>query len=329
MADNTIIQQGFFTSTGVAKTIILRSDVDWMRTYNLTTTAGTTQWDSVEHHWQRELPAGDHIIYYHGAATNALHSVTGLVGFNGVANRPGFYPIDSSGVINVAPAAVAAGTNVVAPVYTATLNTLIANGSIVRIYGGGHTNLNGLDFTVTTVGAGAFTLANALATAPGVVNGAGFWKYVAPDVATYRLFAPSRRVIANITAANPAVITTLVDHDFTTGQIVRMMVPAGCGMTQMHGLLGTVTAINAGTFSVNIDSTGFTAFNFPLPAAVPFTPAEVIPVGDNLVLTGATLNQGYIGMVLGSLGAVSGTPTGVTGNVIKWIAGKSFGTFIP
>ena len=35
MSDNTIIQQGFFTSAGAAVNIPLRSSVDWMRVYNI------------------------------------------------------------------------------------------------------------------------------------------------------------------------------------------------------------------------------------------------------------------------------------------------------
>lgn len=326
MADNTIIQQGHFTSGGVPQTIVLRSNLDWMETWNMTTSAAGVQWDSTYHYWQREMPFGDHILHYHAAASQAVSVTTGIVGFNGVANRPGFYLIDSSALVPGAAIVVTAGTNATQPVYSTATTIPLQTGAIVRVFGGGHTNLHGLDFSVDTiVAATSFRLANALATAPGVVNGAGTWRYIAPDLATYKLYYPGNRVIANITAANPAVVTTLVDHGYTTGQIVRIKVPAACGMIQMNDLTGTVIALNASTFSINIDATAFTAFNFPLPGAVPFTPAEVIPLGDSApTLLGATLNQSYIGIILGSLGVVSGTPTGVAGDVIKWRAGKSF-----
>jgi len=331
MADNTILQQGLFTSTGVAKTIVLRSDIDWMMTWNLTTIAGSTQWDSVRHYWQRELPVGDHVIDFHAAATQVVSTTTGIVGFNGVANRPGFYLIDSSGMVPGAPIAVTAGTNATQPVYSTGTTIPLQAGAIVRVQNTAHTNLNGLDFSVdTVVPATSFRLANTLATAPGAIAGAlGTYRYIAPDLATYKLFYPGNRVIANITAAHPAVVTTLVDHGYTSGQIVRMKVPAACGMTQMNDLTGVVTALTAATFSINIDATAFTAFNFPLPAAVPFTPAEVIPMGDiATTLLGSTRNQGYIGIILGSGGAVSGSPAGVNNDVIKWVAGKSFATHI-
>ena len=331
MADNTIIQQGTFVSAGTNETIALRSNVDWMETWNLTTSAAAAQWASTYHYWQRGMAFGDHIIDYHAAATQVISRTTGVAGFNAITNRPGFYPIDVSAIVPGAAIAVTAGTNATAPVYNTANTGPIAVGSIVRIQNTAHTNLNGLDFTVGAVTPGvSFTLGNPIATAPGVVAGAlGTYRFICADVSMYKQFYPQNRVIANITAAHPAVITTLVDHSFTTGQLVRIKVPAACGMTQMDGLTGTVTNVGFGTFSVNIDATAFTAFNFPLPGVVPFTPAEVVPVGStpSLILpnTGdATEDTSYIGIVLGSLGAVSGTPTGVAGDVIKWRAGKSF-----
>lgn len=329
--DNTIIQSGSFVSTGTAYTLQLRSDVDWMEVINYTQSAATTQWAGVKFEWFRGMAANDGIAYYHAAATSALNTLPCATGWNG-AVVPGFTLIDSSTSLLGAPIAVAAGSNVAAPVYNTGTTTGITTGSIVRIWGGAHTNLNGLDFTVgAVVAATSFALGNALQQAPGVANGAGFYRVVAPNVATYKLFYPGNRVIANITQANPAVITTLVDHGYVTGQLVRFNIPAACGMTQLSGLTGIVTNINAGTFSVTIDTTGFTAFTFPLPAAVPFTPAEVVPFGENPVnltttLSDATFNQSYIGIILGSTGAAAtgNGPGGVNADVIYWKAGKSF-----
>ena len=331
---NTIIQSGTFTvAAGVpAVTLSLRSDVDWMEILNYTQATGTTQWASVKFEWQRGMAANDGIAYYHAAATSALNMVSCATGWNGVI-VPGFTLINSSASLLGAPIAVTAGTNATQPVYSTGTTTGLAVGSIVRVWGGGHTELSGLDFSIDTITAAtSFRLANTLATAPGVANGAGFYRVVAPNIATYKLFYPGNRVIANITQANPAIVTTLVDHGYITGQQVRINVPAGCGMIEMNGLTGTVTSLTAGTFSINIDTTGFTAFNFPLPAAVPFTPAEALPVGVTPVnlttnLTDATTNQSYIGMILGTTGAVGtgGGPAGCTaGDVIYWKAGKSF-----
>jgi hypothetical protein len=333
MSDNTIIQQGYFTSTGVDKIIPLRSDVDWVDVYNLTNIAAGAQWAGIQWHWQREMAQDDAILYYHAAATQAMYASTAAVGFNGAVYR-GISLIDSSNIAPSATRAVTAGTNATQPVYSTANTTGLNDGTIVRVQNTAHTNLNGLDFSIDTiVAATSFRLANTLQQAPGVIAGAaGTYRVVAPNVATYNMFYPKSRVIANITQAAAAVVTTLVDHSYQSGQKVRMIIPDGCGMTELNGLIGVVTVLNASTFSINIDTTGFTAFVFRLPAAVPFTHAQVVPVGDaNYTLTGATVNNSFIGMVLGTSAVAAialASPGGTNGDIIKWVAGKSFATHI-
>lgn len=321
MADNTIVMQGAFTSNGAPHTLILRSDVDWMMTWNLTQTAGDAANKSIKHYWQRDFAFGDHIIDYHGAASKIVYSTNGAT-----ANLPGFYPIDSSLPQTGAPVAVTAGTNATQPVYSTANTGVLRAGAIVRLYGTAHSTINGLDFTVDTVVNNTFRLANTIATAPGAIAGAnGFWRYVAPDLATYKLFYPSNRVIANITQAANGVVTTLVDHGYASGQRLRMKVPATNGMVELDNREVTITVLSASTFSIDVNTIGMTAFRFPLPAIAPCTPAEVVPVGTSpsLVtnLTGATQNIGYLGIVLA---AGEGCPAGENGDEIKWLAGKSF-----
>lgn len=326
----TVINQGYFTSTGVAKTLQIRSDVDWMQTINYTNCLATTQWDAVRHYWQRGMAANDGFAWYHAAATAVESFSTCAAGWNG-AVYPGFTLIDSSSQTLGAAIAVTAGSNATQPVYSTANTGNLATGSIVRVTGTNQTNLNGLDFSVDTVVANtSFRLANTIATAPGVTAGAaGYWRLVANNLATYQLYYPSTRVIANITAANPAVVTTLVDHGLTSGQRVRMKVPYGSGMVEMNGLEGTVTYVSAATFSIDIDSTAFSAYTFPLPAALPIERAQVIPYGitpsTTTLLTDATLNQSYLGMILG---AGAGSPAGQNNDVIYWMAGKSFSNTI-
>ena len=84
------------------------------------------------------------------------------------------------------------------------------------------------------------------------------------------------------------------------------------------------------TIDVNIDSSTFTTFTFPVDNAPEFSPAQVVPVGINTaqaitsgvnVINDATVNIAQIGMLLAA-GTLS--PAGVNGNVITWVAGKSF-----
>ena len=342
MSDNTIIQQGYFTSTGVDKYIPLRSDADWVKVYNLNNIAGDTQWAGLTWYWQRGMTNGDAITEYHAANSQAVSMSTCAVGYNG-ATYGGIYLYDTSNQSPSAAVATTAGTNATQPVYSTATTTGLTPGTIVRIASTAHTNLNGLDFSIDTiVAATSFRLANTLATAPGVVAGAGTYRIVAPNLAAYKIFAPSSRVIANITQAANAVVTTLVDHGYVAGERVRFSNITS--MTQINGLIGTiVTTPTAATFTVDIDTTGFTAFSFPLPATVPLTHPQVVPVGDGPVAAlapvvtssvpfGATYNQSTLGILLGTSSVVAvalGSAGGSNGDVIKWVAGKSFAYNIP
>ena len=77
MADNTIIQQGRFTSTGVTKVIQLRSDIDWMRVYNLTVADNNqTTAVGVEYYWQRGFAQDTGIEYKKSKSENSEPCIT-------------------------------------------------------------------------------------------------------------------------------------------------------------------------------------------------------------------------------------------------------------
>ena len=66
-----------------------------------------------------------------------------------------------------------------------------------------------------------------------------------------------------------------------------MKVPAVCGMIEMNDLEGVVlTTPTAYTFTLgntenfSVDSTGFTAFQWPMIAVFPYQVAQAIPVGE-------------------------------------------------
>lgn len=104
------------------------------------------------------------------------------------------------------------------------------------------------------------------------------------------VYQPARRIIAAITNADPAVVTTTFAHNFYSGTVVRMIVPKFCQMQQMNRLTGTITVIDDTTFSINIDSTNFDPYVTPDPLNPPFgyNPAQdmnagqVTPIGTNL-----------------------------------------------
>ena len=341
MSDNTIISQGFFTSTGASKTLILRSDVDWVSTINMTQSAAGNINTNVQGYWQRGMAINDGLSTWHAGATQALSSNTFAT-----AAVPGFTLVDSTLNAPLAPVATTAltlpGGNVVR-VLTGT-TTGLAAGSVIRLNNiAGAAQWGGVDFVINAVNAGVsfdINLANNGGTAPNnsiAVAAAGFYQIVPFD----SIFYPRRRVITNITQAANAVVTTSIPHGLTVGQMVRITMPpvpgAAATMSQINGLLGEVTAVGGAingqntTFTLNIDSTGFTAFAYPLTDNAPFTPPYMTPVGEGTdatiadpnLLDDGTINTGYIGIILGG-GALS--PAGANADVIFWRAGKSFST---
>lgn len=329
----TIIQQGRFTSDGTARTIPIRSDVDWMKVYNQTAIAQDAADLGGVYYWQRGMASDIGFIYtVLGAVANDPLSLDQMA-------SGGFNLIDTSGAPLTSATAITAGTNATQPVYSTGSTAGLVTGSIVRLTGlTGQENLGGIDFEIDTVVANtSFRVRYAIATAPGAAATAGAWRRVQFDP----LYYPRRRFIANITSANPAVVTTTVQHGFYVGQTVRLIVPSVYGMVEMDNLLGTITAAATNSITLDIDSSAFTAFQFPLPAIVPFSPALVVPVGEDTaesltttettlnaqnILSDATDNEGLIGMQLGLGAAGDGTngPAGQSSDVIYWVAGKSF-----
>ena len=57
MANESILQQGFFTSDGTAKILSLRSDVSWINVYNYTQIA-TPADVNVVFNWYSGMPQG-------------------------------------------------------------------------------------------------------------------------------------------------------------------------------------------------------------------------------------------------------------------------------
>lgn len=310
----TMTQQGSFTSDGNNKTIKLTSGIDWMRIVNYTASAGATNGDACNFDWRYGMGTNS-LSGYHPAADQTL-------AVRAVASS--FAYIDSSTYTGGALTAVTDGTNATRPVYDTGSTAGLSDGCVVRISSTDHENINGLDFSIDTIVANtSFRLANTLATAPGLVSGAGYYKLVAPDIATYKMITPSSRVIANITQAASGVITTIVDHAFLVGQKVRIQATTPFGMTEINDVITTVTAVSASTLTVATDTTGFTAFKFALPSDVAFTPAMVHLVGrDPLYTVDASLtNQFYKGMIL-TAGVTQ--PAGDTSDVIYWEAGTSY-----
>ncbi len=83
--------------------------------------------------------------------------------------------------------------------------------------------------------------------------------------------------IESITQANPMVVTTVLDHDYVVGMMVRFLIPVAFGMTALNDLQGQVIGKSANTLTIDIDSSNFNAFSYPSPLPSAYTPPSIIP----------------------------------------------------
>jgi len=86
---------------------------------------------------------------------------------------------------------------------------------------------------------------------------------------TIATFSPITTEIANITQANPGIVTTTVDHGYRTGFQVRIILQGHFGMQQLNGNLFTITVTGQTTFSLNTDTSGYDAFTLGTNKQVP------------------------------------------------------------
>lgn len=327
-----LTQQGKFTSNGEDKILKLRSDIDWLKVVNWTgSNAGGAA--STEFFWQRGMPDGRGIRYFKDAGTNLnVENLASPNGFTLVSNIEQKF----GAAQNIAAGGI---TNQNPPLVNVADTRGLKDGDVIRIYNAdGALQLGSIDFTINNVAQaqpGTLRLAYMPAIAQALnANNNGQVRKLLYDP----YFYPRRRYITKITQAQQAVVTMSVDHDIKVGQQVRFKIPEDFGMVELNGVSATV--VNTGqadadgitnTITIDVDTSGFSAFAFPATGDVPFTAAQVIPYGQDTpesldqgvyVSNGATENQGYIGV---RLAGGANSPAGpAAGNEMYWIAGKSF-----
>lgn len=372
--DGTIIVQGSFVvpAVVVVQPIPIACGVDWMYVYNYTQSGNTPGVVAgAQFYWQRGMPAGGGIVIYRTAAAPAVTRQDTLV-------SGGFTLLDTSnqqpGPANALTAITAANPPVVTSVVIPPLGSVVR---IMNIPAAQQQQIGGLDFTVTAVAGGNFTIGNIQLTNSAASN-AGFWRSIPFDP----IFYPRRRYITFVRSAANAVIYLSVTHQFAVGQRVRLSFPGGAAVWRNYAVLDgiecTILAVNVAragaeptnalgdnNIVVNVDTSLLGNWNvfgaanneaYPGVGQVPFSPAAVDPVGEDSafslttplpqvplnvdgsavlgantgLLSDATVNLAFIGMLLGTGGnggqlgaAVTGPAGTAAGDLVFWRAGKS------
>lgn len=142
-----------------------------------------------------------------------------------------------------------------------------------------------MDFSISSASGTGFTLTYldtraSTDTSRGFTSAGGAAKFVI--ISRGIRATPRRAFITGITKATSAVVTlSATGHGIQLHSQVRFNGMDNYGMTQINGMVGNVTAVNASanTITLDIDSTNFSDFSFPVSSATPATRAQVIPVG--------------------------------------------------
>jgi len=311
--NKSIINTGKFKSDGKPKILKIRSDVDSLEVRNYTQMATTNATGrGIKFEWQRGMSDDTGIEYKKQANVNAVDCVTLTSG--------GFTLVDTSTDSVGGAVAVTTTSNAAKPVVVTATTTGLHVGTIVRLQSvAAAYNMCGMDIEVGAVTpATNFTAAYAFSSAR-----------AAGTAGTYRIIKyqnnnmPQVRYIINVTQAASAVITMSVTHGYSVGQRIKIVMPEEYDMVEINNKYVTVTAVDTAnnTITVDIDSTGFTAFDFPVDAALPFSPAITVPDGNEnkiayIETTPYTCSdEGYLGIVLD--GGVQ-APTGSADDIIYW-----------
>jgi len=365
--DNTITLQGNFVSTGKRVDLNVPCGVDWMRVYNMNALSQAAADLPYEFYWQKNMTSGSGIAWtIQGAQVNDPVTVGAL------AAGTGFIPLNqgySSGLsaqvrnsIRLSsPVAFTATSNATRPVIDTADTSGLQVGDVVYLsQSAGAIDANdllGIPFQIDAIVANtSFRISNVLEQAPGSGGTNGFWRRVVVG----NTFYPELRYIVNIDTAGNAfgtmtssvlepVIVTSVDSGYQVGQEVTFHVSSSLnGMVEINALSAPIIAVDPdfpSAFQVSLDTTGFTAFTFPLNADLAavnnnYTPAHVVPAGENTatalaaipvvnILSDASVNQLIMGVTLLGGDVTPGNPAGPagsSGDVMFWQAGAVYST---
>ncbi len=241
---------------------------------------------SIEWWWERSMAqyTANGILQSSEGSTPQLPAMTAYpLSSNGIshfdtANPPTFAALTATAITGMA------GTFIVSMTNTGS----IAVGDYVRIYAStGELQIAGYPFQVTAVTVNtSITLgymASSGTTFAADATAAQVLKYF-PN----RMY-PRLKYIANITQAAQAVVSFTAKNDFTPGEIVSFRVSSAFGMSQINNIPARVLSVtNSSTVSsitIDLDTSGFTAFSFPTSAiaAAGVSPAICVPASSGVV----------------------------------------------
>jgi hypothetical protein len=258
----TIVSQGTFTqpATAIGMNINLPSGCDYFKTINYTKAIANAPTGAFMGEWF----GGSLTATNDGIRWGKAGSTTVIVdNFQNASSNPsnGFtyfqkYPD---------PEAAVTGTTITnaTPAVATQTNTYSEGDSVVIYNSTGALMYSGMTFTISSVSGSGYTLLGL--NSPGSAATA----FTSRRVAKAGRVEPRFLYVTGITQAAQGVVTVSTIHSYVVGQKVEFLIPASFGMVQLNNFNLTqnnapvITAVTAYTFTININTTAFTAFAFP------------------------------------------------------------------
>jgi hypothetical protein len=340
----TIVTQGTFTqpstnSGGAINQIIpLPSGADYFKTINLTQMSLATPTGVVAGEWFGGglTPVNDGLRW-----TKAGSNVISIDKFSNTTASNGFTYVTSL----PAPQAALTGTTITntSPAVASVVNTYSNGDQVVIDNSVGAQMYSGMTFTISSVSGSGFTLLGL--NTPGSAASA----FTVRRVNQFAPVEPSFLFVTAITQAAQAQVTVSQANSVYLGQKLEFTIPGSFGMVQLNNFNQSqakppvvTQIIDAYNFLINVNTTNYTAFAFPLTSLSPTAQlfATVAPAGQSTqfnpitgVQTGYNFNQipfhsgvmlpyMYIPSGVNSPGGVAGAGAAL-GDVIIWQAWKA------
>lgn len=297
MAEYSRLARGSFTSTGAAKAVYLPFQPDTVSVWNYSSYATPANNGVPRGYWQAGMGQGFAVIDVFATDSD----VTPVIMTGDVITTNGISTFSAGLMFQYGAQQQIIGATAANPIVFNVTAHGYAVGDVVMFEGlyqsstTGMPQISGMPFRVSAVGdADHFSVVwpgngsnyTALSGSP---SGAYVKKVLYPF-----LYAPGVSFIEAITTGTTTTVTTTCQHNFVVGQEVGFHIPSVWGTTQLNELpnvlipgspvYGYVITVNSSTqFVVNINSTGYTAFNTnqtvaSVKAGLSFP--QVVAVGD-------------------------------------------------
>lgn len=326
----TILTGGSFTSTGANVRIPLPSSADYFQTWNVTQLAATNPNTVTNGQW-----FGPKFGVGASASGSGIKTVKTTANLDSAfAANTGFVYVNTFPNVEAQSANAITGITAASPAVVTQTNTY-SDGDILQFYGTtGMLQIAGMNFQISSTSGSGYTLIGLRAA--GLTAGtAGYTRRISPAMAV----EPQFLYVTEVTQASQAVVRTSVDPTryYVVGMKVHFSIPYSFGMTQLNGLTGKIVAMSAAnyTMTVDIDTSAFTAFAFPLTTASPTAPlfATLAPAGASTqvdpitgIATGYDFNyqpfrSGQFTPYMFMYGGAQ-SPAGAAADVINWMAYK-------